>query len=293
MTAVTCPIMRYHPAIIAQGAATLAVAERRTASSLRARLPASGLNEHVVGEGWPGIGERRERLAEAVRHHPRAARSGSLDELPRHVPHARRGPVCSTGPERARRRLAVAAGGPEAARLAGQATADGLITTVPQSDLIEAFRSAGGKGPRYAEVPMCYAASEDKAREIAHRYHRWSLAGGPVMPELPDTGTFAAASSHITPDHVAEEVSLGPSPEAHLEAIHEYIDAGFDHLIPDSDRTGAGSVLRVLRTRVAPCSCGVEPPRTRVAAVAELRSVILAGGGAIRTCRTRAYGGPA
>ena len=106
-----------------------------------------------------------------------------------------------------------------------------MITTVPQAGLIEAFRSAGGKGPLYAEVPMCYAASEDKAREIAHRYHRWSLAGGSVMPELPDTGAFAAASSHITPDHVAEEVSLGPSPEAHLEAIREYIDAGFDHLI--------------------------------------------------------------
>src|ERR1700761_3947039 len=91
----------------------------------------------------------------------------------------------------------------------GRASASG--TTVPQSDLIEAFRAAGGKGPLYAEVPMCYAASEDKAREVAHRYHRWSLAGGPVMPELPDTGTFAAASSHITPDQVAEEVSLGPS----------------------------------------------------------------------------------
>jgi len=58
---------------------------------------------------------------------------------------------------------------------------------------------------------MCYAPSEEKAREIAHRYHRWSLAGGPVMPELPDTDTFAAASSHITADDVAEEVSLGPS----------------------------------------------------------------------------------
>src|SRR3954449_10755530 len=109
-----------------------------------------------------------------------------------------------------------AAGGPEAARLAGR-KADGMITTVPQSDLIEAFRSAGGKGPLYAEVPMCYAASESKAREMAHRYHRWSLAGGPVMPELPDPETFDAASSHIRPEDVAE-VSLGPSPEAHLKS---------------------------------------------------------------------------
>jgi hypothetical protein len=76
-----------------------------------------------------------------------------------------------------------------------------------------------------------HAASKDKARETAHRYHRWSLAGGPVMPELPDTNTFAAASSHITPDDVAEEVSLGPSSERHLKAIREYIEAGFDHLI--------------------------------------------------------------
>jgi hypothetical protein len=78
---------------------------------------------------------------------------------------------------------------------------------------------------------MCYAASEQKAREIAHRYHRWSLAGGPVMPELPDTNTFAAASRHITPEDVAEEVSLGPSSEPHQNAIRKYIEAGFDHLI--------------------------------------------------------------
>ena len=51
------------------------------------------------------------------------------------------------------------------------------------------------------------------------------------MPELPDTNTFAAASSHIAPDDVAEEVSLGPSPEPHPKAIRKYIEAGFDHLI--------------------------------------------------------------
>jgi alkanesulfonate monooxygenase SsuD/methylene tetrahydromethanopterin reductase-like flavin-dependent oxidoreductase (luciferase family) len=150
-----------------------------------------------------------------------------------------------------------AAGGPEAARLAAR-KADGMITTVPQANLIEAFRSAGGKGPLYAEVPMCYAASEDKAREIAHRYHRWSLAGGPVMPELPDTNTFAAASSHITPDDVAEEVSLGPSPEPHLKADLRVHGGRFRPLNPDADRTRAGPVLRVLRARAAPCSLVID-----------------------------------
>ena len=225
MTAVTCPIMRYHPAIVAQGAATMAVLSgNRFILGLGA---GERLNEHVIGAGWPGLGERHERLSEAY-DIIRGLLDGSLTNY--------RGKYFNLDdaklfdrPDRAPP-IVGAAGGPEAARLAGR-KADGLITTVPQADLIAAFKSTGGDGPRYAEVPMCYAASEARAREIAHRYHRWSLTGGPVMPELPDPGTFDAASSHITQDHVAEDVSLGPSSEPHLKAIREYVDAGYDHLI--------------------------------------------------------------
>lgn len=225
MTAVTCPIMRYHPAIVAQGAATLAVLSGdRFVLGLGA---GERLNEHIIGEGWPGLGERHERLSEAY-DIIRGLLDGSLTNY--------RGKYFSLDdaklfdrPDRAPE-IVGAAGGPEAARLAGR-KADGLITTMPDADLIEAFKSTGGSGPLYAEVPLCYAASENKAREIAHRYHRWSLAGGPVMPELPDPETFDAASLHIRPEDVAKEVSLGPSPEAHLKSIREYIDAGYDHLI--------------------------------------------------------------
>jgi G6PDH family F420-dependent oxidoreductase len=225
MTAVTCPIMRYHPAIVAQGAATMVVLSGdRFILGLGA---GERLNEHIIGEGWPGIGERHERLSEAY-DIIRGLLDGSMTNY--------RGKFFNLDdaklfdrPDRAPAIIG-AAGGPEAARLAGR-KADGLITTVPQADLIEAFKSTGGNGPLFAEVPMCYAASENRAREIAHRYHRWSLAGGPVMPELPDPETFDAASSRITQDDVAEEVSLGPSPEPHLKAIREYLDAGYDHLI--------------------------------------------------------------
>jgi G6PDH family F420-dependent oxidoreductase len=225
MTAVTCPIMRYHPAIVAQAAATIAVLSGdRFIFGLGA---GERLNEHVIGEGWPGIGERHERLSEAY-DIIRGLLDGSLTNY--------RGKYFTLDnaklfdrPDRAPP-IVGAAGGPEAARLAGR-KADGLITTVPDADLIDAFKSTGGSGPLYAEVPLCHADSEDKARETAHRYHRWSLAGGPVMPELPDPETFDAASSHITQEDVAEEVSLGPSPEPHLKAIRAYIDAGYDHLI--------------------------------------------------------------
>lgn len=225
MTAVTCPTMRYHPAVIAQAAATMALlSNNRFILGLGS---GERLNEHIVGEGWPGVRERRARLSEAL-----DIINGLLE--------GRTGRYCGEFFELDHARLfdrpehppavVVAAGGAAAAELAGR-KADGLITTIPSGDLIEAYARAGGSGPRFAEIPMCYAASEEEARRVGHRYHRWSLAGGLAMPELPHTEAFAAASSHIPPAAMSEEVSLGPSAERHLETILRYADAGYDHLI--------------------------------------------------------------
>jgi G6PDH family F420-dependent oxidoreductase len=127
-------------------------------------------------------------------------------------------------------RVIVAAGGPRAARLAAT-KADGLIATEPLADLIDTFKSAGGSGPRYAEVGMCWAEEEEEAQKTAHRYFRWSLTGWPVQAELPDTEGFAAASQHITPEMVAQQISCGPSLNKHLDAIEKFVKAGFDHII--------------------------------------------------------------
>lgn len=225
MTAVTCPTMRYHPAIIAQGAATLALlSDGRFTLGLGA---GERLNEHVIGAGWPGHVERRERLSEAV-DIIQGLLSGHLTNYRgRHLQldHAR---LFDRPPQKPP--VVIAAGGIEAARLAGR-KGDGLIATEPKAELIKAFVGSGGNGPRYAEVAMCYAANKDDARRTAHHFFRWSLAGWPVMAELPDTEGFAAASAHVSPDVVAEQVSCGPSAETHLKAIRRYIDAGFDHII--------------------------------------------------------------
>jgi G6PDH family F420-dependent oxidoreductase len=222
MTAVTCPTMRYHPAIIAQGAATLALL-----SNDRFTLGlGSGerLNEHVIGSGWPGVVERHERFAEAIDiiqglltgelHNYRgkhlALENARLYDRPRSKP-----PVI------------IAAGGPEAARLAGE-KGDGLIATEPRADLIKAY---GGKGPRYAEVAMCIGKSEEDARQTAHKYFRWSVTGWPVQAELPDTKGFEAASRYVPPEAVAEKISCGPDVKAHLEAIRKFTKAGFDHIV--------------------------------------------------------------
>jgi G6PDH family F420-dependent oxidoreductase len=217
--------MRYHPAIIAQGAATVGLlSDGRFTLGLGA---GERLNEHVVGEGWPGRVERHERLSEAIDiiqgllageltnyrgRHLTLDHAWLFDRPKKKVP------------------VVVAAGGPHAAEIAGE-KADGLMATEEKKDLIAAYKKAGGKGPRYCEVSMCYAKSEDAGRKTAHQYFRWSLAGWPVMAELPDPEGFDAASKTVTPDDVGKKISCGPSADKHLEAIDKYVQAGFDHII--------------------------------------------------------------
>jgi G6PDH family F420-dependent oxidoreductase len=194
------------------------------------------LNEHVVGAGWPGVVERHERLSEAL-DIIQGLLAGKLTTYRgQHfqLDHARLF-------DRPKRKLPVivAAGGPQAGRLAGE-KADGLMVTEPEKELIKAFTSGGGKGPRYAEVAMCCAADEEKARKTAHRYHRWSLAGWSVLAELPHDEAFAAASEHVSVETIGKEISCGPSVDRHLEAIHEFTAIGCDHVIltqigPDQD----------------------------------------------------------
>jgi G6PDH family F420-dependent oxidoreductase len=224
MTAVTCPTMRYHPAIIAQGTATLALlSDGRFTLGLGA---GERLNEHIIGAGWPGRRERRERLSEAV-DIIQGLLAGTLTNYQgAHftLDHARLFDRPDHKPA-----VVIAAGGIEAARFAGE-KGDALIVTEPRPELIQAFASAGS-GPRYAEVALCYAPREEEARNTAHHYFRWSVAGWPVMAELPDTDSFAASTKHVSSEAVAQLVSCGPSLDRHLEAIERYIKAGYDHII--------------------------------------------------------------
>ena len=123
--------------------------------------------------------------------------------------------------------VVIAAGGPQAAKLAAE-KGDGLDGTEPQKELIEAY---GGKGPRYCEVAMCCDKSEEKARETAHKYFRWSLTGWPVQAELPDTeGLRGREQAHLARGGGGED-QLRASAEHHLEAIGKFIKAGFDHIV--------------------------------------------------------------
>jgi hypothetical protein len=138
-----------------------------------------------------------------------------------------------------------------------------LVVTEPRADLIEAFVSVGGSGPRYAEVALCYAGRDDDARETAHRYFRWAATGWPVMAELPGPDAFAAASRHVSFDAIAEVVSCGPSLDRHLEAINRYVDAGYDHLILTQVGPAQEEFLHVFEHELAPAVRSQRPAPSR------------------------------
>jgi len=234
MTAVTCPTMRYHPAIIAQATATMGVmSNNRFTLGLGA---GERLNEHVVGSGWPGLVERHERLAEAldIIEGLLAGRLASFRGRYLHLDHAKIFDQPSRKPA-----VIVAAGGPDAARLAAE-KGHGLIVTEAKPELLQAYKKAGGKGPRYAEIALCCARDKRTGMKTAHKYFRWSLAGWPVLAELPNEEAFAAASEHVPVEAIGEDISCGPALDDHLEAIDKYVRLGCDHIIlnqigPDQD----------------------------------------------------------
>jgi G6PDH family F420-dependent oxidoreductase len=233
-TGVTCPFLRYHPAVIAQAAATTALlSDGRFTLGVGA---GERLNEHVVGRGWPAVGIRHEMLREALEI-IRLLWSGGY--------HSYRGTHLTLEDARvfdlpeAPPRVAVAIGGPEAAQLAAE-LGDAIFATEPEAELVEAYRKAGGDGPRYGEVPLAWAPDEAAAVESAHRLIRFGPTGWKVMSELPNPVNFEAATAFVTPGDVAQTTACGPDPRRHLEVARQFADAGFDHLAllnagPDPD----------------------------------------------------------
>ena len=224
MTMVTCPIVRYHPALVAQKAATVQIlSEGRFALGLGA---GENLNEHVVGMGWPPARERHQMLAEAIEiirelwkgrfvNHEGDyfnVHDARIYSLPLELP-----PIF------------VAAGGPEAAALAA-ASGDGLIGTEPLGELVQSYRESGGEGSTWAQIAVCWAEDERGALETAHRYFRFAVPGWKVQTELPTPVNFEAATKTVRPEDVAELVPHGPDPEKYVAGIQKFLDAGFENV---------------------------------------------------------------
>jgi coenzyme F420-dependent glucose-6-phosphate dehydrogenase len=224
-TGVTCPIIRIHPALVAQAAAT--AADLMPGRFFLGVGTGEALNEHITGVRWPPYTVRVSMLKEAisvirelwggslVTHHGEyfTVENARIYTLPEQLPP-----------------LYVAASGPESAKLAGE-VADGLISTMPDKELTGMFSQSGGQSkPRYAQMTVCWAESEKKAIETARSM--WPLAAvpGPLKSEVPLPAHFKAAASRLREDEIANEIVCGPDPHKHIEEIQKYAAAGFDHI---------------------------------------------------------------
>lgn len=233
-TGVTCPIIRYHPAIVAQAAATTAlVSDGRFTLGIGS---GERLNEHIVGREFPPIRVRQAMLREALEIIRLLWQGGyrSYDGRYLSLSDARVFDLPDTLPE-----IAVAAGGPEAAAIAAE-LGDGLFATEPKPELVQAYRQAGGSGPRYAEVGVAFAENERDGAAAALSTNRWSVGGWKVLSELPNPANFAAATTTVREDDMLESFVCGNDPKRYVEAVREYTDAGFDRVVlmnagPDMD----------------------------------------------------------
>ncbi len=224
-TGVTCPSVRYHPAIIAQAAATMSIiSDGRFTLGVGA---GERLNEHVVGSGFPARRVRHERFREALEIIRLLWQGGYRSYEGKHLQleDARVFDLPEDLPV-----IAVAASGPASARIAAE-LGDGLFATEPDSDLVSTWQRLGGHGPAYAEMPLAWAADEDKAIQAVLEKTRFALTGWKVMAELPNPVNFEAATASITADEVKAQFACGPDVSRHLEVAQQFVDAGFDHLV--------------------------------------------------------------
>jgi G6PDH family F420-dependent oxidoreductase len=224
-TAVTCPTIRLHPAIVAHAAATSAVLlEGRFALGLGS---GEALNEHVLGDRWPEADERLEMLEEAVEVIRTLWQGGSQSHRGRHyrVENARIYDL----PEQPTPIL-ISGFGEKSTQLAAR-IGDGFCTVSPVAEAVETFRREGGQDKLVAGgVKVCWAEDEQSARETAFRLWPNDALPGELAQILPTPAHFEQAAELVTEQMVAESVTCGPDLDKHVAALREYEDAGFDEL---------------------------------------------------------------
>ncbi|MEV4275485.1 TIGR03557 family F420-dependent LLM class oxidoreductase [Actinoplanes xinjiangensis] len=224
-TAVTCPTVRIHPAVIAQAAATSAVL---TGGRFRLGVgTGEALNEHIFGDAWPELDVRLEMLEEAIEIMRGLWTGETFSHHGKHytVENAR----IYTLPEKPVEIL-VSGFGPKAVDSAGR-IGDGYVSVMPDGDLVSRFRKAGGGGKvAQGGFKAAFADTAEEGARIA--YEKWPNAGvpGELSQVLPSPKHFEQASQLVTQEMVAEAFVCGNDPEHHLEMIRKYADAGFDEV---------------------------------------------------------------
>ncbi|QKW13183.1 TIGR03557 family F420-dependent LLM class oxidoreductase [Verrucosispora sp. NA02020] len=224
-TAVTCPTVRIHPAVLAQAAATSAVLH--SGRFVLGVGSGEALNEHILGDHWPQAGVRLEMLEEAVEVMRKLWDGGFVNHYGKHyrVEHARIYTLPETPPP-----IYVSAFGPKAVDLAAR-IGDGFVNTMPDAELVSRFRdNGGGEKPCQAGFKAAYAPTVEEGMRLA--YERWPTEAipGELLQVLPSPRHFEQAARLVDPEAMREAFVCGNDADAHLAKIDAYAKAGFDEV---------------------------------------------------------------
>ncbi|PPG91240.1 LLM class F420-dependent oxidoreductase [Rathayibacter sp. AY1F3] len=224
-TYVTAPTIRYHPAVVAQKAATLAIlSDDRFTLGLGS---GENLNEHVVGEGWPSVAVRQDMLEEAV-HLIRELHTGELVTWEGEYFRVDSARIWDLPDKPVEIGLAVS-GEKSIARFAP--IGDHLITTEPDAELISQWTAVRGAdvapSRTIGQIPICWAPDKEQGVALAHEQFRWFAGGWAVNSDLPTPAGFAGASQFVRPEDVAEQIACGPDLDELAQSFVPYIEAGF------------------------------------------------------------------
>jgi G6PDH family F420-dependent oxidoreductase len=227
MTYVTCPTFRYHPAVVAQQAATMGLLSgNRFVLGLGS---GENLNEHVVGLGWPSAGVRQEMLVEALEIINALFDGGYVTKRGLHY-RVESAKLWDLPTQRVP--IAVAVSGRRSCELFAP-LADHMIAVQPEAKLgrmWDCARPANGSSRRIGQLSMCFDADREAAVARAHEQFRWFAGGWKVNAELASTAGFAAASQFVRPADVSERISCGPDVATHVAAARPFAEAGFTDL---------------------------------------------------------------
>lgn len=222
---VVCPFMRYHPAIVAQAAATLA-------SMMEGRFllgvgTGEYLNEHIVGAGWPHIDVRRDMLRDSVAVIRALWEGEYVDHYGKYftVEKAKIYSLPETPPP-----IIVSGFGPKAIGLAAE-IGDGLVSLAPNKSYIDRYGRQGGKGkPIYGQIHVCFDTDKDRARQTAFKYWPNSGISGQASSELRLPQYFEQAAESIDAETVTKNMVLGDNPEDYQKSVQAFVDAGYTHV---------------------------------------------------------------
>jgi G6PDH family F420-dependent oxidoreductase len=247
-TAVTCPTIRIHPAIVAQAAATSSLL---TGGRFQLGVgTGENLNEHVLGDRWPPVDVRLEMLEEAVEV-MRALWTG--DQISHHGRHytVENARLYST-PDQAPP-VYVSGFGPKAVSVAAR-IGEGYCGTSPEAELLEQYRDEGGTGPAQAGVKVCWGPDRDECVKTAHRLWGPNGVPGEASQELPMPAHFEQAGALVTEEMVSDKFACGPDVEEHLGSLREYRDAGYDAIFVSQIGETSEGFFRFAREELLPAA---------------------------------------